>query len=142
PLERGVKEVAKYDGPSEAGTTLASLVDPLKDLPKVAVKVASSDPISALAYSSDGTRLAAGNGRAVLLFDLATHKLVDTLRDHPGPVTAVRFTRDGKTLVAVGGRPGQFGAVTIWDLEKKVRRHDLRGHDDEILAAALAPDGR
>jgi len=31
-IERWVKEGAKFDGPSESATTLASLVDPLRNL--------------------------------------------------------------------------------------------------------------
>ena len=34
-LERWVEQGAKFDGPSEAETAVASLVDPLKGLPKV-----------------------------------------------------------------------------------------------------------
>jgi WD40 repeat protein len=141
-LERWVQQGATFDGPSEAETPLAALVDPLKGLPKITVKVPTADPITALAFSIDGQTLAAGQGRTVLLFDLTTGKLNDTLTEHPGQVTAVRFTPDGKTLMVAGGRSGMFGAVTIWDLAGKTKQFDLRGHADSILAADLAPDGK
>jgi hypothetical protein len=137
-----VKQGAKFDAPSESETLLASLVDPLKDLPKVALKVTTTDPISALVYSGDGRSLAAGHGREVVIYDIASSKPAMTLREHPGPVTAVRFTPDATILVAVGGRPGQFGSVIVWDLVKNTRRYDLRGHKDAILGAALSPDGK
>jgi WD40 repeat protein len=141
-LERWVKDGAKFDGPSEDTTPIASLVDPLEGLPRVTVKVPTSEPIAALVYSPDGTRLAAGHGREVLVFDVIAGKLAFTLSEHPGPIAALRFTPDGATLVAAGGRPGQFGTITVWDLVTKARRHDLRGHGDSILGTALSPDGR
>ena len=141
-LERWIQQGAKFDGPSEAETPIASLVDPLADLPKVALKVPAADPVTALAYTPDGKTLAAAVGRQVLLFDAASGKPKATLGDHPGPVTSLRITPDGGTLIAAGGRPGMFGSVTVWDLARATRRHDLRGHRDAILAADLAPDGK
>ncbi|HEX8199437.1 MAG TPA: c-type cytochrome domain-containing protein, partial [Isosphaeraceae bacterium] len=140
-LERWVEQGARFDGPSEAETRLASLVDPLKDLPKVAVLVSAPEPVRAAAFSADGKLLAAARGRDVLLFDPASGRLTATLAEHPGPVTAVLLTPDAQTLVAAGGRPGMFGAVTLWDLPSQTRRAAWRGHTDAILAAALAPDG-
>ncbi len=141
-LERWVSQGAKFDGPSESDTLIASLVDPLKNLPKIAPKVPTSAPITSVAYSPDGRLLAAAHGSEVVLYDTASGKAVATLPDHPGPLKAVRFTPDSKTLVAVGGRAGMFGSVIVWDVEQNARLHDLRGHADQILAADLAPDGR
>lgn len=141
-VERWVDEGAKFDGPSETETPIASLVDPLRGLPEVALKAPVADPVSALVFAPDGQRIAAGQGKSVHVFDVTTRKRTLTLPDHPGPVTAVRFTPDGKHVIAVGGRPGQFGSVVVWDLEARKRRHDLRGHQDAILAAALAPNGK
>lgn len=123
-------------------TPLASLVDPLRDLPAVALKAPTSDPVAALVFSPDGATLAAGHGRTVHLFDARNAQEIAHLDDHPGPVTALRFTPDGRSLIAVGGRPGQFGSVIVWDLATKSKRHDLRAHTDAVLTAALAPDGR
>ncbi|MEJ7637945.1 MAG: pre-peptidase C-terminal domain-containing protein, partial [Singulisphaera sp.] len=141
-LERWVLQGAKFDGPSESETPIASLVDPLAGLPEVALKVPAADPVTALAYTPDGKTLAAAVGRRVLLFDASSGKPKADLGEHPGPVTSLRITPDGGALIAAGGRPGMFGSVTVWDLAKATRRHDLRGHRDAILAADLAPDGR
>jgi WD40 repeat protein len=121
-LTRWVKEGAKFDGPSESKTPLVSLVDILKDLPKVAVKGQGGDPVASLDYRADGRLLAAGIGRQVVLLDPESTKIVATLGDHPGPVNSVRFTPDGQLLVAAGGRAGLFGSVTMWDVAKKERR--------------------
>ena len=55
--ETWVEQGAKFDGPSEAETRLAALVDPLRGLPKVAARVPTADPITALAFSKDGKTL-------------------------------------------------------------------------------------
>src|SRR5579864_669015 len=141
-LARWVKDGAKFDGPSETDTLIASLVDPFKLLPRIEVKVPTADAVTALAYSPDGKGLAVAQGKSVLLLDPATGKVQATLADQPGPVTAVRITPDGKTLIAAGGRSAMFGAVSIWDLASKKRIADLRGHTDSILAADLSPDGK
>jgi hypothetical protein len=140
-LETWVKQGAKFDGPSETETPIASLVDPLRDLPKVVLKAPAADPVTSLAYSHDGATLAAAVGRKVILFDASTGKPRTTLADHPGPVISVRFTPDGSKLVASGGRAGMFGAVSVWDVSKGQRLAESRGHSDSILAAELSPDG-
>ena len=105
-LTRWVKEGARSTAPPATETPLASLVDVLADLPKVALKVPAADPVASVAFSPDGRQLAAAVGRQVVLYDVATRKAVATLGDHPGPVTSVRFTPDGRSLVAAGGRAG------------------------------------
>lgn len=140
-LERWVKEGAKFDGPSETETPIASLYDPLKGLPAVPLKSPASDAVTSLAFSPDGTILAAAEGRRVGLYDAATGKPVATLDDHPGPLTTVAITPDGATLLALGGRPGMFGSITAWDLASKSKRYELKGHSDTILGASLSPDG-
>ncbi|MDB5350034.1 MAG: repeat-containing protein [Planctomycetota bacterium] len=141
-LERWVAEGARFDGPSEAETSIATLVDPLSNLRKIPVKVPTSDPVTSVAFSPNGSTLAAAVGRSILLFELSTGKEIATLPDHPGPLTFVAYTPDGGSLVATGGRPGQFGCVSVWDVASKTRRHEVRGHSDAVLCAALSPDGK
>lgn len=141
-LERWVREGAAFDGPSESETPITSLVDPLANLPTIALKVPVAEPVAALAYSADGSLLAAAQGSDVVVFDASSGRPSATLADHPGPVKAVRFTPDGRSLIAAGGRAGMFGSVVVWDLASKTRTHDFRGHTDQVLAIDLAPDGR
>jgi hypothetical protein len=141
-LVRWVSEGARFDGESVTETTLASLVDIVADLPKVALKVPAGDPVASIAFGPDGRYLAVAIGRQVELHDASAGKLAATLGDHPGPVTSVGFTPDGVSLIAAGGRASQFGFFTVWDMVKRQRRSSARGHTDSILAAAVAPDGK
>jgi hypothetical protein len=91
-LERWVKEGARFDGESEAETSIASMVDPLSLAPAVPLTAAVSDPVVSLAYSADGKWLAAGKGPDVLLFDVAASRLAHTLAGHAGDVDFVHPT--------------------------------------------------
>ncbi|SIO67681.1 WD domain-containing protein, G-beta repeat-containing protein [Singulisphaera sp. GP187] len=141
-LERWVKEGAKFDGGSETETPIASLVDPLRGLPNIALTAPVAEALTSLAYSPDGKWLAAAAGRSVLLFGAEAGNLEATLAGHPGLLTTVRISPDGRTLVAAGGRPGIHGSFTVWDLATKVKRYEIQGHKDSILSAAIAPDGK
>jgi WD40 repeat protein len=140
-LSRWVKAGAKYDGPHGEAAPLSSYVDVVGDLPRVALAAPAADPIAAAAFSRDGRMLAAGAGSTVLLHDVSTGKALGALSGHPGPITSVSFTADGASLVAAGGRPAQFGFVTVWELAGRKKRYEVRAHSDVILAAALDPRG-
>lgn len=140
-LTRWIKEGARFDGPSETETAIASLVDPLKGLPGITVKVAASDPATAVAFSPDGNVLAASVGRSVIIYDVKTGKPKTTWPDHPGPISTLRFADRGRLLVAVGGRPAQFGTIAAWDLVKGARVFEVREPGDTFLAADVSPDG-
>lgn len=141
-VERWIREGAHFDGPSETETQLATLVDPLTLLPRVSPQKPVSDPVTALAFLPDGKTLAAARGPDVLMIDVASGSLSATLSGQAGAINCIQASSDGKTLVAAGGRPGQFGTIQVWDLATHARSLELRGHSDAILSAALAADAR
>src|SRR5262249_8961827 len=56
-----------------------------------------------VAFSPDGKTLAmASRERSVLLWDVATGRLLETLKGHSSGVSAVVFSPDGRTLVTGG----------------------------------------
>ncbi len=65
----------------------------------------------AAAFSPDGTVLAVGGKRTLLLFDAATGKQLRKFDGHNGRVDYVQFTRDGKRLLSADGD----GTVWVWD---------------------------
>jgi hypothetical protein len=141
-LRRWIAEGATFDAESEAQTLLSSLVDPLDGLPNVVPTQAVSDPVAAMAFARDSHWLAAAVGNAVEVTSLDGGFETFVLEGHPGAINALLVTPDGKAIVACGGRPGMFGAISVWDVATKKRRIELRGHTDAILAADLAQDGR
>ena len=141
-LTRWVNEGAKFDGGSEAETPIASLVDPLKDLPSITMTAKVLDPVNALAFSPDGAILAAAIGREVVVFDRATGKETTRLPADLGIVNAVLFSADGRLMIAAGGRAGMFGAFAGWESSGFKRVFATKGPNDAILAAAISPDGK
>jgi hypothetical protein len=139
-ISRWVAEGAIFDGPSE-DARISSLIDPLTNLPEVPVTAAVADPVASVAFSPDGSRLAAARGTNVLIINPIDGSAIATLTGHEGPVNAVAFAPDGRSLIAAGGRAGMFGAVAVWDLGSGERISSWRGHADAVLSAALSPDG-
>lgn len=140
-IERWVAEGAAFDGPSE-DARIAGLVDPLAGLPEVAVTAAVADPVAAVAFARDGSKIAAARGADVLILDPESGATVATFEGDAGPINALAFSEDGREVIAAGGRASMFGAVVVRNVETGEKRLDLRGHRDAILAADPSPDGK
>src|SRR5262245_6117160 len=72
--------------------------------------------LASVAFSPNGTLVAAGGHRVVTLLDAATGRVLARLTGHAGTVTALAFSPDGRTLAAAGGAPGRSGEVRLWDV--------------------------
>lgn len=133
-IRRWIDAGAKPPAPGEVSAA------PKTHAPVLKPKTAPKPEIDALAYSPDGTMLAAGGYREVRLLD-PKGNLMAALKGHAEKVRAVAFSRDGKLLAAAGGEPGRFGEVKIWDLAKRQELRTIKGHSDCIYAVAFSPDG-
>jgi WD40 repeat protein len=71
-----------------------------------------------------------------------------TLRAHEAAVNAAAFTPDGRLLVtsggaeaAVPGRQARIGETVVWDVERGKLAVTLVWHRQEVICAAVSPDG-
>ena len=95
--------------------------------------------VNSVAFSRDGTTLAAGNADGtVRLWDVATHRQIATLTGPGGPVTSVAFSRDGTTLAAGNAD----GTIWLWDVTTHRQiRGPLTGPTGPVNSVAFSPDG-
>ena len=61
-----------------------------------------------------------------------------TFQGHIGPVYAIAYSPDGKTLASGGAD----GTVKLWDLGTSRERTNLEGHTGFIDSVTFAPDGK
>jgi WD40 repeat protein/tRNA A-37 threonylcarbamoyl transferase component Bud32 len=120
-----------------------------------------TETVYALRYSPDGKILASGHGfppweavnhmrgkGVVRLWDVATGRLVRTLRGHSQNVMSLAFSPDGKTLASVSGSwltvpqaASKPGELILWSLETGEPVRELSGHGGPLTGVAYSPDG-
>jgi hypothetical protein len=121
-------------GPAKDASILETLAVP------ALAPYGGTKPVTALARSPDGTRLAVARGRAVEIVALADNSVIAAMPDPPGNVVAVHFSRDGGRLVIAGGITGLRGVAEIRDAATGRLLQSFAGHRDLLYDAELSPD--
>ena len=123
--------------------SIASLVDPLAGPARVALKGPAADPVTSLAFSPDGSTLAAAVGREVVLFDAddgqARRARSATI---PGPLNPSGSPPTARRSIAAGGRAGCSARSRSGTSPAAGSSAEVAAHADTILAADLSPDGK
>jgi WD40 repeat protein len=97
-------------------------------------------PVTALATSPWAPLLAVAGHERVLLYNSDTLKLIGTLPFPERIPYVLKFSRNGKWLLAAGGRGAQAGKVVIWDVTTGKRVTEIGDEADVVLAADVSPD--
>ena len=97
-------------------------------------------PVTALAASPRAPLLAVAGNERILLYQTETHALVGTLPFPEGVPFVLKFSRDGRVLLAAGGRPVQSGKAILFDVKTGRRLAEIGDEVDSVLAADLSPD--
>jgi Tol biopolymer transport system component/mono/diheme cytochrome c family protein len=142
-IKRWVAEGAKYDGdsPGEDWTIL------LRKTQQVAIPAAYpvTVPITALAFSQDGSAIAASGYHEITFWKTSDGTLDRRLTGLAERVYDIQYSPDGKWLATASGDPGVYGIAKLWLTEpggggKPVR--DLAETQDVVFAVAFSPDSK
>ena len=87
-----------------------------------------------VAFSPDGTKLAAGNVR---MWDVRTGEELGAFEGHEAQVMCIRFSPDGKTLAT----SSVDHTIKLWDIEAGQVVATLRGHRAPVSDLAFSHDG-
>ncbi len=131
-LRRWIREGARNDAPTEEAAAPTAPGKPT---------VYHAPPlITALAFSPDGRTMAVSGYHEVLLTDLEG-RLQARLPGLAMRIHSLAFSPDGATLVAVGGDPGRFGEVQVWDVAARKQRLSQVVTNDTLFGGSMSPDG-
>jgi len=131
-VRRWIAEGAKDDTPKTALDTIDEKNPPVYKLPPV---------IASLDFSPDGSLLAVSGYHETLLHKGDGSGLVARLIGLSERVQSLAFSPDGKSLAVVGGSPGRFGEVQVWDVTKKKLRYSVSATFDTLYGVSWSPDG-
>ncbi len=96
--------------------------------------------INALAFSSDGKKLAVSGNREILIHSLDGATPPQRLPGLSDRILSLVFSKDGSTLVAAGGTASLFGEIQIWDVAGGKLKRSLTLTGDTIFGVSLSPD--
>lgn len=105
----------------------AELLATLEDFP---------DWVASVAFSPDGSLLAAGSYEGVRLWNVESQEDAGTLPLKSGFARAVAFSPDG-SLLAVGG----YQSIRLFDVADREQTGELKGHRGYVLDLCFSADG-
>ena len=95
---------------------------------------------SAMASAPWSPLVAVAGQKQVLLYNTDTLRLMGVLPYPEGFIESLAFSRNGKLIVAGGGRGGKSGRVAAWEVESGKRVLTMGEEYDAILTADLSAD--
>jgi len=108
---------------------------------RLTLSVGPLAPVTSLAFSPDGSVLAAGGYRAVTLWDVKEGKPSAVIPNLAGQILAVAFHPSRTHLALAGGEAGRAAQALVFDLKDLSRKTFLLGHTDSVNHIAWSADG-
>ncbi|MGB3534856.1 MAG: serine/threonine-protein kinase [Microcoleaceae cyanobacterium] len=94
--------------------------------------------IYTVAVSPNGQTLVAGGFGTIKVWDLATGKLIHTIKAHSSWVRSLAISPNGEILASSSNDK----TIRLWDLEQGVRKRTIEGHTDSVNTIVFSPDGQ
>ncbi|MDE0399559.1 MAG: dockerin type I domain-containing protein [Candidatus Poribacteria bacterium] len=140
PIEPLVVAIPSKVRPPNTTTTAPPQGTSVLNLPEDAKARFGKGNIHHIAYSPDGTLLAAAGRAGVWLYDAETYQAVGYLRGHRYGVSTLAFSPDGKTLATGNSLYGTANTVHLWDVDTKTEKNTLTA--GSVYGVAFSPDGK
>jgi WD40 repeat protein len=90
-----------------------------------------------VAVRPDGAKFAHGDGKTIVVWDLASALEDKVLKGHAGVIRALAFSDDGKTIASANE-----DAVRIWNLAERGELKYLKGNADYVTNLAFGPNNK
>ena len=114
-----------------------------KNLPVITVpKTRRPLPVMAMATNPWSPLLAVAGYKHIRLLNTKTRKTIGRLPYPQGVPLVLRFSRNGKTLLAAGGKPVQSGGAVLYDVVTGKVLAQVGDELDWVRAADVSPDQR
>ena len=138
-LRRWIEEGASFDG-SDPRQQLVDLIPPQRH-PDSPVIYRVPPPVTAIAISGDGQRLAVGGFHEITLWNLVSGELERRMGNVAERTYGLVFTADNGNIVAASGTPGEIGEVRVFDVVSGQLSKELFRTDRCALGVALDATG-
>jgi WD40 repeat protein len=138
-VKRWIAEGASYDG----GERTASLIEivPARNHPSAPEAYTLPLPVTALAFSPDGSELFVSGLRELTIWNPTTGELIRRMGNVAPRSFAVTFSPDGQSLAVAGGAPGEYGELRIFEPRTGKMVAQLLSSTDAILDVRFSPSG-
>ncbi len=100
------------------------------------VQLWNINTIASISFSPDDTRIAAGVGTQVSIWDIAREEQILVMRSHNAPIVPLVWSHNGK-MIATGSVDRR---VIIWDAATGAEIMKRRSHDDTVFGLAFSMD--
>ena len=131
-IAKWIGQGALNDTPPGASLTAVS------PMPTTAPVYRTLPTIAAVAWAGDVIAVA---GYHEVLLHRADGSGIEARLPSPSPqITSLTFSRDGRLLLAVGGAPGLFGHVDVWNVDDHQHRLGLDVSGDTLFGGSFSPD--
>lgn len=140
-----VKHWIEVGAPLDAGIALtADLFDVMPErtqpLPPTEYRVAI--PVTAVAFSPDGSQIASSGYHEVLVWNTADGAMVRRISNVAERIYDLEYSADGTTLAVAAGTPGQLGELKLFSAADGQLVRTLVRARDVVFALSFSPDGK
>jgi WD40 repeat protein/mono/diheme cytochrome c family protein len=138
-VKRWIEEGAAFDG-GEASASLIEII-PARTHAKAPEVYNQPLPVTALAFSPDGSELFASGLRELTVWNPATGALVRRIGNIASRTFTITFAPDGQKLAVASGAPGEHGELRLFEPKTGALLSQLLSSTDAVLGVDFSPSG-